>query len=138
MVNEFAPPKFFASVHEMEHDQLFTEFNVGAARQMCMSDEVREEEIGNLKAQLLLREAEAAKAIRLRAKASNFEAVEKSLQDEMIALKEHNAILEKEWNALDVKVTDLEASPVSKERELTDLNALVTSVKSQNDNLADR
>ncbi|GJS85257.1 hypothetical protein Tco_0751798, partial [Tanacetum coccineum] len=32
MVYEFALPKFFASVREMEHDQLFTEFNVGAAR----------------------------------------------------------------------------------------------------------
>ncbi|GJX82371.1 hypothetical protein Tco_0331852 [Tanacetum coccineum] len=32
MVDEFAPPKFFASVRGMEHDQLFAEFNVGAAR----------------------------------------------------------------------------------------------------------
>ncbi|GKG15427.1 hypothetical protein Tco_0357750, partial [Tanacetum coccineum] len=31
-VDEFAPPKFFTSVRGMEHDQLFTEFNVGAAR----------------------------------------------------------------------------------------------------------
>ncbi|GKG49080.1 hypothetical protein Tco_0515532, partial [Tanacetum coccineum] len=28
MVDEFAPPKFFASIREMNHDQLFTEFNV--------------------------------------------------------------------------------------------------------------
>nr|GEX76119.1 hypothetical protein [Tanacetum cinerariifolium]GEX76503.1 hypothetical protein [Tanacetum cinerariifolium] len=41
-------------------------------------------------------------------------------------LKEHNAILEKEWNALDVKVTELEALAVGKECELTDLNALIT------------
>ncbi|GKD79039.1 hypothetical protein Tco_1341660, partial [Tanacetum coccineum] len=106
MVDEFAPPKFFASVREMEHDQLFTEFNVRAARQMSLSAAVRmraeynvkekrrlksvverkvellkvkEGEIENLKAQLLLRETKAAKAIRLRAEASNFEAVEKSL-----------------------------------------------------------
>ncbi|GJX03135.1 hypothetical protein Tco_0189051 [Tanacetum coccineum] len=157
--------KFFASVHRMEHDQLFTEFNVGAARQMSLSAEVRmcakynvkkkrrlksvvdrqvellkvrEVEIENLKAQLLLRETEAAEAIRLYAEASNFEIVKKYLRDEMNTLKEHNAILKKEQNALDVKVTDLEASAVSKERKLTDLNALVTSVMSQNDNLADR
>nr|GEV02431.1 transposase (putative), gypsy type [Tanacetum cinerariifolium] len=82
MVDEFAPPKFFTSVRGMEHDQLFTEFNVGAARQMSLSDEgelltVREEEIKNLKARLLLREAKATEAIRLHAEASNFEAVEK-------------------------------------------------------------
>ncbi|GJZ52603.1 hypothetical protein Tco_0607118 [Tanacetum coccineum] len=41
MVDEFAPPKFFASIRGMDHDQLFTEFNVGAARQMSLSAEVR-------------------------------------------------------------------------------------------------
>nr|GFC99791.1 hypothetical protein [Tanacetum cinerariifolium] len=41
MVDEFAPPKFFASVRGMEHDQLFTEFNVGDARQISLSAEVR-------------------------------------------------------------------------------------------------
>ncbi|GKC93186.1 hypothetical protein Tco_1158628 [Tanacetum coccineum] len=165
MVNEFAPLKFFTSIHGMEHDHLFIEFNVGAARQMSLSAEVRmhaeynvkekrrlksiikrqgkllkvrEEEIENLKAHMLLKEAKAAEAIRLRAEASNFKAVEKSLRDETNALKERNVILKKERNALDVKVTDLEASTVGKERELTDLNALITSVKSQNDNLMDR
>nr|GEU59428.1 transposase (putative), gypsy type [Tanacetum cinerariifolium] len=155
MVDEFAPPKFFASVRGMEHDQLFTEFNVRAARQMSLSAEVRmhveynvkekrrlksvaerkvellkvgEGEIENFKAQLLLREAEATEAIRLRAQASNFEVVEKSFRDEMNALKERNTILEKERNALDVKVTKLKASAVGKEHELTDLNALITFV----------
>nr|GEY14756.1 hypothetical protein [Tanacetum cinerariifolium] len=41
MVDEFAPPKFFTSICGMEHDQLFTEFNVGAAWQMSLSAEVR-------------------------------------------------------------------------------------------------
>nr|GEW62796.1 reverse transcriptase domain-containing protein [Tanacetum cinerariifolium] len=139
---------------------LFIEFNVEAARQMSLGAKVRmraeynvkekrrlksvaerqvkllkvrEEEIENLKAQLLLREAKAAEVIRLCAQASNFEAVKKSLQDETNALKERNSILEKEQNVLDVKVTELEASTVGKERELTDLNALITYVKSQND-----
>ncbi|GJZ58648.1 hypothetical protein Tco_0614464, partial [Tanacetum coccineum] len=120
MVDEFAPPKFFAFVRGMEHDQLFTEFNVGATRQMSLSAKIE-----NLKAQLLLREAEAAEAIRLRAEASNFKVVEKSLRDETNALKERIAILKKEQNTLDVKVTELEASVVSKECELTDLNALL-------------
>ncbi|GJU42057.1 hypothetical protein Tco_1195014 [Tanacetum coccineum] len=41
MVDEFAPPKFFASIRGMEHDELFTKFNVGAARQISLSAEVR-------------------------------------------------------------------------------------------------
>ncbi|GKE50158.1 hypothetical protein Tco_1481416, partial [Tanacetum coccineum] len=156
---------FFASVRGMENDQLFIEFNVGAACQICLSVEVRmraeynvkerrrlksvvekqdellkarDREIEDLKAQLLLREAEDAEAIRLRVEAFNFETVGKSLRDETNALKERNVIIEKEQNALDVKVTDLEALVVNKERELTDLNAQLTSVKSQNDNLVDR
>nr|GEV72107.1 transposase (putative), gypsy type [Tanacetum cinerariifolium] len=131
---------------------LFTEFNVGAARQMCLSVEVRmraeynvkekrrlksvvenqgellkarEEETESLKARLLLKEAKAAEAIHLCAEASNFETMEKSLRDETNALRECNVILEKERNALDVKMTKLETSVVNKERELTNLNALV-------------
>nr|GEU87441.1 hypothetical protein [Tanacetum cinerariifolium] len=98
MLDEFAPPKFFASVREIEHDQLFTEFNVGAAWQISLSAEVR------------MREAESAEAICLRAKVSKFEAIEKSLQDEVRILKDHNTTLEKEKNELDLKVSDLEAS----------------------------
>ncbi|GJQ94492.1 hypothetical protein Tco_0005631 [Tanacetum coccineum] len=123
MVDEFAPPKFFVSIRGMEHDQLFTEFNVGVARQMSLSVEVRmraeynireirrlnsvvekknsllkarDVKIETLKAQLLVKEAEAAEAICLRTEASKFEVVEKSLQDEVNVLKEQNAALEQE------------------------------------------
>nr|GEV79304.1 hypothetical protein [Tanacetum cinerariifolium] len=106
MLDEFAPLKFFASVRGMDHDKLFTEFNVGAARQNSLSAEVRmcaeynirekrrlrtvvdeqaklikirDGEIESLKAQLLLKEAEAAEAIHLRAEVFKFKAIEKSL-----------------------------------------------------------
>nr|GEU32154.1 hypothetical protein [Tanacetum cinerariifolium] len=163
MVDEFAPPMFFASVRGMEHNQLFTEFNVRDARQMYLSVEVRmcveynvkekmrlksvaerqvellkvkERGIENLKAQLLLREAEAAKAIRLYAQASNFDVVEKSIRDEMDALNERNAILEKERNALDLKVTKLEASTVNElEISSSELQEKVTVYESFMDQL---
>nr|GEZ35553.1 hypothetical protein [Tanacetum cinerariifolium] len=128
---------------------------IRAARQMTLSAEVRmcveynvkekrilksvgkllkarEEDIGSLKARLLLKEAEAVESIRLHVDASNFETVEKSFRDKANALRERNIILR---DALDVKVTDLETSAMSKECQLMDLNALVTSIKSQNDNL---
>nr|GFA20392.1 transposase (putative), gypsy type [Tanacetum cinerariifolium] len=44
------------------------------------------------------------------------------------AVNERNTIFEKERDALDMKVADLEASVVTKEREITDLNAQLTSV----------
>nr|GEZ97566.1 hypothetical protein [Tanacetum cinerariifolium] len=125
MVDEFPPSKFFASIRGMEHDQLFTEFNVGAARQISLGADVRKraeynikeirrlksvveekdsllksrcDEIESLKAQLLIKEAEAAKAVHLRLAAS-------------------------------IKV---------REQEVTDLNVVVSSVKLQNDSLADQ
>ncbi|GJR73242.1 reverse transcriptase domain-containing protein [Tanacetum coccineum] len=162
MVDEFVPLKFFASVCNIEHDRLFAKFIIRAARQISLSAVVRmraeynikerrrlksivegkdallkarDEEIGSLKAQLLLKEAEAAKAIRLRAEASKFEAVEKSFQGEVEDLKERNTTLEKEKDELDVKVVDLAASVKVREQEIADLDVVVASVKSQNDNL---
>ncbi|GJZ40252.1 hypothetical protein Tco_0586815 [Tanacetum coccineum] len=98
----------------------------------------REKENESLKEQLLLKEAEAIEAIRLRAKASKLEVVEKSLRDEPHVLKERNTTLEKEKGELEVKVADLTASVKVKEQEVANLNAMVTSVKSQNDNLVDQ
>ncbi|GJV88833.1 hypothetical protein Tco_1532771 [Tanacetum coccineum] len=103
MVNEFAPPKFFASVRRMEHDQLFTEFNVGAARQMSLSAEV------GMRAEYNIKEKRILKSHSLRAELIKFEAV-----------------------------TDLAASVAVREREVADLDTLVTFVKSQNDKLVDR
>ncbi|GKD29026.1 hypothetical protein Tco_1239804, partial [Tanacetum coccineum] len=122
-----------------------TEYNIKEKRRLrFVVDEktellkVRDEEIENLKAQILLKEAEAAEAIRLRAKASKFEAIEKSLQDEVRVLKDHNTTLEKEKNELDVKMVDLVALVKVREQEAADLDVMVTSVKSQNDNLVDQ
>ncbi|GJY30020.1 hypothetical protein Tco_0405787, partial [Tanacetum coccineum] len=165
IVDEFAPPKFFASIRGMEHDQLFIEFNVGTARQMSFSSEVRMraeynirekrrlsstveekdsllnaryEELESLKAQLLVKEAEAAEAIRLHAEASKFEVVERSLQDEVKVLKEQNAALEQEKTDLSVKVADLAASVKVREQEVADLDAQITFSKCLSDNFADR
>nr|GEU45680.1 U-box domain-containing protein 15 [Tanacetum cinerariifolium] len=99
MVDEFAPPKFFTSVRGMKHDQLFTKFNVRAARQMSLSAEI---------GCVLSTMAKAAKAIRLRAQTSNLKDLEKSLQGEVNALKGRNIILEND--SLTDQVYKLEVS----------------------------
>nr|GEV37964.1 hypothetical protein [Tanacetum cinerariifolium] len=133
MVDEFSPPKFFAFVRGMEHDQLCTEFNVGAARQMSLSAKLRmraeynirekrrlksavddkdellkamDKWIENHKAQIVLKEAKAAESIRLRAEASNFVTVEKSLRDEVNALNGRNIILERKFQDAQLKVVN--------------------------------
>ncbi|GJW84076.1 hypothetical protein Tco_0552932 [Tanacetum coccineum] len=104
MIDEFAPLKFFVSIRGMEHDQIFTEFNQTEVLK------AKEKEIEDLRAQLLLKEAKAVEAIRLRAKLSQCKVVEKSLRDDIQALRGRNTTLEKENSELDVKVTDLAAS----------------------------
>nr|GEX34399.1 transposase (putative), gypsy type [Tanacetum cinerariifolium] len=93
---------------DLQKVYLFTEFNVGAARQISLNAEaellkIKDGEIESLKAQLLLKEAEATEAIRLRTEVFKFESVDQSLRSE--------------------------------EQEVTDLDAQVTAVKLQNDNL---
>ncbi|GJZ26488.1 hypothetical protein Tco_0570741, partial [Tanacetum coccineum] len=40
MIDHFTPPVFFKTVREMEHEQLFDEFNVFAVRNLSLSSEV--------------------------------------------------------------------------------------------------
>ncbi|GJX78574.1 hypothetical protein Tco_0326723 [Tanacetum coccineum] len=108
MVDEFAPPKFFVFVRGMEYDQQFIEFNVGVARQMSLSAEVRMHDEYNVKEKR-----------RLKSVVERHVELLKSLRDETNALKEHNAILEKERNALDVKVHELEISSFGLQEKVT-------------------
>ncbi|GKF59014.1 hypothetical protein Tco_0175800, partial [Tanacetum coccineum] len=99
---------------------------------------VKDEEIENLKAQLLLKEAEAAEAVRLRAEASMFEAIEKSLQDEVKTLRDHNTTLEKEKSVLDVKVADLAALVKVREQEVANLDAQVHELETSSTGLQEK
>ncbi|GJZ24662.1 hypothetical protein Tco_0562121, partial [Tanacetum coccineum] len=98
----------------------------------------KDEEIASLQAQLLLKEAEAAEAIRLRSQASALEVGEKSLREEMDVLKERNSALEKERDSLDAKVTESQAVTANKERKVADFNSIITFIKSHNDELVDQ
>nr|GEZ57715.1 hypothetical protein [Tanacetum cinerariifolium] len=88
-IDHLAPPVLFAQIREMDYHHLVTEFNVGTARQACLNAEVRmrteyclsgkrrlesecekqadllkarDAKVENLKAQLQLKETEAAEA----------------------------------------------------------------------------
>ncbi|GKB36666.1 gypsy type transposase [Tanacetum coccineum] len=130
MIDEFAPLKFFVSICGMEHDQIFTEFNVGAARQMSLSAEVR------MRAEYNIKEKKRLKSVV--DEQTECKVVEKSLRDDIQALTGCNTTLEKENSELDVKVIDLAASLKVREQEVADLDAQVTAIKLQSDNQADR
>ncbi|GJT84979.1 hypothetical protein Tco_1066696 [Tanacetum coccineum] len=91
---------------ESDLQKLFTEFNIGAARQVSLSAEERMRAEYNIKEKRKLKTVVDEQADLL--KASSFAATEKSLWDEVNTLNGCNLILEKERDALDAKVTDLE------------------------------
>nr|GEU41846.1 hypothetical protein [Tanacetum cinerariifolium] len=93
----------------MDYHHLFIEFNVGTARQACLNTKVKDAEIESLKAQLLLKETEAAKAVHLCAQVSTVEATEQMHASEIDALKQKNAALENEKVSLDEKVAELQS-----------------------------
>nr|GEW45202.1 hypothetical protein [Tanacetum cinerariifolium] len=68
----------FSKLCNMDYDQLLVEFNVGVARQTCLSSEER----------LSLKEAEVVEAIRLRGQVSTVEAMEAARVAELNSLKE--------------------------------------------------
>ncbi|GJW70146.1 hypothetical protein Tco_0127063 [Tanacetum coccineum] len=150
LVGQLAPPVLFSQLRSIDYEQLFAEFNAGAARQTCLGAEVRmrlehelrgrkkfegkwaiqdnllkekDAEIASLKAQLSLKEAEAAEAIRLRGQVATVEATEATRVNELNGLKEHNSALEEEKNALEHKVAALESANVARVTELASLTA---------------
>ncbi|GJX97807.1 hypothetical protein Tco_0353605 [Tanacetum coccineum] len=123
MIDHFTPPAFFKTVRGMEHEQLFAEFNVSAARNLSLSSEVRmraeynilekrkwrslaeekdsllgakDKEIEELRSQLLKAKEESVVVAQLRARVSSLEAIEGSLRGEVASVKGYNDLLEQE------------------------------------------
>ncbi|GJY14607.1 hypothetical protein Tco_0385029 [Tanacetum coccineum] len=165
MIDHFTPPAFFKTVHGMEHEQLFTEFNVSAARNLSLSSEVRmhaeynilekrkwrslaeekdillgakAKEIEDLKSQLLKAKEESVEVAQLCAQVSGLEATENSLRGEVASTKEYNVLLEQECDSLKLKVTSLESTIAENDHELSDLGASSSSLKSQNQSLVNQ
>ncbi|GJT92867.1 kinase-like domain, phloem protein 2-like protein, partial [Tanacetum coccineum] len=165
MIDHFTPPAFFKTVRGMEHEQLFTEFNVSTARNLSLSSEVRmraeynilekrkwrtlaeekntlleakDKEIEDLKSQLLRAREESAEVTQLRAQVFGLEATENSLRGEVASAKDRNTLLEQECDSLKLKVTGLESAIVDKDHKLSELGASSSSLKSQNQSLVDR
>ncbi|GKC90421.1 hypothetical protein Tco_1151070, partial [Tanacetum coccineum] len=157
LTDRLAPPALFSQLRVMEYDQLYTEFNVGAARQMCLGAKGRmraehtlkqkdrledkcaeqtallsekDADIAHLKSLLSLREAEVVEAIRLRGQLSVVEAADAAKSNELWDLKERNFTLEGDKDVLSKKVTILEFVTALKETELGSLTAQVVQLTS--------
>ncbi|GJU60766.1 hypothetical protein Tco_1238532, partial [Tanacetum coccineum] len=137
---------FLDAVRGMEHEQLFAEFNVSAARNLSLSSEVRmraeynilekrnwkslAEERNNL-LQVKDKEIERLRSQLLRAK-------DESEEGAVASAKEHSSLLEQERNALNLKATSLESTVVEKDRELSDLETSSSSLRVQNQSIVNQ
>ncbi|GJU63362.1 hypothetical protein Tco_1245197 [Tanacetum coccineum] len=94
-----------------------------------MNDSARDDsedkdvEIANLKAQLSLKEAEAAEAIRLRGQVAAVEVMEGTRVNEMYGLKAWNRVLEGEKSTLEGHVVTLESAAFAKNAGCASLSA---------------
>ncbi|GJW35758.1 hypothetical protein Tco_0058678 [Tanacetum coccineum] len=123
----------------MEHEQLFAEFNVSAARNLSLSSEVRMRAEYNILEKRKWKSLAEEKNNLLQVKdKDNLEAIEGSLQGEVASAKEHNGLLEHEHSALKLKVTSLESIIAEKYHELSDLGTSASSLRSQNQSLVNQ
>nr|GEW81648.1 hypothetical protein [Tanacetum cinerariifolium] len=100
LTDHLASPAFFSQLRSMDYDQLYTEFNVGATRQICLGAEstIHSGSCGRCQ------------------------------EHELRNLKERNFTLEGEKDALSKKVKTLETVTASKETELASLTAQVAQL----------
>ncbi|GJS89959.1 hypothetical protein Tco_0772595 [Tanacetum coccineum] len=128
VIDHLATPALFSQLYIMDYEQLFVEFNVGVTCQTSLSSKVRlrlehelrgrkkiedkcamqagwlkerDAEIANLKAQLSLKEDEAAEAIRLCGQIAVVETAKAARASDLESLKERNADLEGHVAALE-------------------------------------
>ncbi|GKB96539.1 hypothetical protein Tco_0982676, partial [Tanacetum coccineum] len=136
VVDQLAPPGLFSQLHRMDYDQLFTEFNVGAARQTCLGAEVRMWLKHNLRERKIL-EGRCARQVdmlkgrmrKLRPKSSVvFTGTAKAaLVSELDNLKERNIALEEKRNTLG-QVATLESATATKDVELASLHSQIAKL----------
>ena len=157
LVDCIAPPAYFATLRTMSYEQLFSEFNVGAARQVCLQSEVRSRAEHELERNHKLRvECDArgqllkekdAEIVRLR---SLLEEEKKKTADQVSVVSATNLSLREQVVDLEavVKQKDVDIELIASRAEylksaLDDANAacreakvLISSLSSEKDGLA--
>ncbi|GJV71477.1 hypothetical protein Tco_1491472 [Tanacetum coccineum] len=163
LVDRVAPPTFFSAFRSMDCDQLYTEFNVGAARQICLRSEVRsraehelelkeklnakyaargkllekkDSEILRLKSQLAEKEAETAEVVRLRDQVSSLSGEKFALTAKVSALKVTITQKDHDISLLDSRATHLESALNDAQVACTEAGTKITSLASERDRLA--
>ncbi|GJY54824.1 hypothetical protein Tco_0446488 [Tanacetum coccineum] len=163
LVDRVAPPGFFSTLRNMDYDQLFEEFNVGAARQICLGSEVRsrtehelelkeklrgkydargvllkekDAEIARLKSLLEEKETESAEVLRLRDQVSVLAADKSLLSAEVSALKNVVSQKDTDISLLDSRASYLKSALDDSQAACDEARSVISSLSSERDGLA--
>ncbi|GJQ98555.1 hypothetical protein Tco_0009694 [Tanacetum coccineum] len=140
LVDRVAPPGFFSTLRNMNYDQLFEEFYVGAARQICLGSEVRSRAEHELELKEKLRgkekETESAEVLRLRDQVSVLAADKSLLSAEVSALKGVVSHKDTGISLLDSRASYLKSALDDSQAACGEARSLISSLSSERDGLA--
>ncbi|GKC08634.1 hypothetical protein Tco_1000244, partial [Tanacetum coccineum] len=163
LVDRVAPSALFSTLRSVDCDQLYTKFNVGAARQICLGSEVtpraehelelkeklnakyaargklleeKDTEILRLRSQLAEKEAEAAEVVRLRDQVSSLSGEKSALTVEVSSLKVTLTQKDHDISLLDSRATHLESALNDAQVACTEAGTKITLLASERDGLA--
>ncbi|GJU55955.1 hypothetical protein Tco_1229669 [Tanacetum coccineum] len=136
LVDRFAPPAFFSTLRTMDYDQMYTEFNVGSARQICLGAEVRSRAEHELELKEKLRAKYAARGRLLEEKDLKILRLKSQLAEkeaetaEVIRLRDQVSSLSGEKSALTAEVSVLKVTVTQKDHDISLLNSRATCLAS--------
>ncbi|GJV45231.1 hypothetical protein Tco_1429767 [Tanacetum coccineum] len=163
LVDRVAPPALFSALRSMDCDQLYTEFNVGAAWQICLGSEVRsraehelelkekinakyaargkllekkDSEILRLKSQLAEKEAKTVEVVHLRNQVTSLSGEKSALTAVVSALKITITRKDHDISFLDSRATHLESALNDAQVACIEAETKITSLASERDRLA--
>ncbi|GJT25269.1 reverse transcriptase [Tanacetum coccineum] len=139
LVDRVAPPAFFSALRTLDYDQLYTEFNVGPARQVCLGAEVRSRTEHELELKEKLKAKYTARGRLLEEKDLEILKLKSQLAEreveaaEVICLRDQVSSLSREKSALTAEVSTLNVTATQKDHDISLLNSRATSLASSLD-----
>ncbi|GJY31283.1 hypothetical protein Tco_0414778 [Tanacetum coccineum] len=133
LVDRVAPPDFFSTLSNMDYDQLFEEFNVGAARQICLGSEVRSRAEHELELKEKLRGKYDARGVLLREKDVEIVRLKSFLKEketesaEVLRLRNQDIVI----SLLDFRASHLKSSLDDSQAACDEAKNLISSLSSE-------
>ncbi|GKD99659.1 hypothetical protein Tco_1387643 [Tanacetum coccineum] len=135
LVDRVAPPAFFSDLQTMVYDQLFTEFNVGEARQICLGSEVRSRTEHELELKEKLRAKYDARGKLLEERDLEILELKSKLAEKVSVLKVTIAQKDHDISLLDSHATSLASGLEDAKVACTEAGDKIISLTSERDRL---